>query len=254
MPARDPDGTAADGAWLRRAASVAGRFAGEVQGGVQDQHRRHRKGMADGVVAQVRAHGRADPTAGDVILNLRQAPHPTFTRKGDGLHTKLAITLKEALTGFRKEIEHLGGTRRRGRDQTSVVQTTRVRQSKSFASYVAGTKRLLEKSALYASIPEIPAQGRRPPHPRRSELLCFGALRYGSRLAQDIAYRLCPALASISHQSYVSSATSFNKLQQAPTSSNKRLFNKGLFNKPLSFPYGSLALAIISIIAGGRSR
>ena len=108
-------------------------------------------------------------------------------------------------------LTYLGGTRRRGRDQTSVVQTTRVRQSKSFASYVAGTKRLLEKSALYASIPEIPAQGRRPPHPRRSELLCFGALRYGSRLAQDIAYRLCPALASVSHQSYVSSATSFNK-------------------------------------------
>ena len=100
------------------------------------------KGHADG--SQLRfermSEQRPGQIPGDVILNLRQAQHRTFTRQGDDLpvllarekmreelpqiwrpldrprlrhrrhrHTQLGVTLKEALTGFRKEITHLDG-------------------------------------------------------------------------------------------------------------------------------------------------
>eukprot|EP00631_Chrysoreinhardia_giraudii_P003677 CAMPEP_0197419360 /NCGR_PEP_ID=MMETSP1170-20131217/4875_1 /TAXON_ID=54406 /ORGANISM="Sarcinochrysis sp, Strain CCMP770" /LENGTH=207 /DNA_ID=CAMNT_0042946455 /DNA_START=9 /DNA_END=630 /DNA_ORIENTATION=+ len=46
---------------------------------------------------------------GDVIVTLRQKPHPRFTRKGNDLHMDLVITLKEALLGFSKSFDHFDG-------------------------------------------------------------------------------------------------------------------------------------------------
>lgn len=56
--------------------------------------------------------------AGDEYLNVRTskitvrveiAPHDKFERDGDNLKTTVKLTLKEALLGFNKSIEHLDG-------------------------------------------------------------------------------------------------------------------------------------------------
>lgn len=58
-------------------------------------------------------HGEGDATeateAGDLIFVLVTAPHPTFTREGADLRTKMEISLKEALTGVNRKIKHLDG-------------------------------------------------------------------------------------------------------------------------------------------------
>jgi len=46
---------------------------------------------------------------GDVIVTLRQKPHPRFTRKGNDLHMDMVVTLKEALLGFSKTFDHFDG-------------------------------------------------------------------------------------------------------------------------------------------------
>lgn len=46
---------------------------------------------------------------GDVIVTLRQKPHPRFTRKGNDLHMEMVISLKEALLGFSKSVDHFDG-------------------------------------------------------------------------------------------------------------------------------------------------
>ena len=53
---------------------------------------------------------------GDVIFILSQRPHKTFTRKGDDLAIRIDVTLDEALSGFRRTIQHLDG-----RDVTLVL-------------------------------------------------------------------------------------------------------------------------------------
>ncbi|GAM22337.1 hypothetical protein SAMD00019534_055120, partial [Acytostelium subglobosum LB1] len=69
------------------------------------------KGMADGQTIKLdgMAEEAPDTTPGDVIFKIVQVPHPQFTRAGDNLHYRMAITLLEALTGFDKTIEHLDG-------------------------------------------------------------------------------------------------------------------------------------------------
>lgn len=46
---------------------------------------------------------------GDVILTLKQKSHSKFTRKGNDLYMDMVITLKEALLGFTKSVDHLDG-------------------------------------------------------------------------------------------------------------------------------------------------
>jgi DnaJ family protein B protein 11 len=46
---------------------------------------------------------------GDIEVELVSRPHPVFRRVGSDLHTNLSITLKEALIGFRREIENIDG-------------------------------------------------------------------------------------------------------------------------------------------------
>jgi DnaJ-related protein SCJ1 len=50
-----------------------------------------------------------DMHPGDISFVIVEAPHPVFRRDGDDLHAKLSVSLLEALTGFRKELEHLDG-------------------------------------------------------------------------------------------------------------------------------------------------
>uniref|UniRef100_A0AAV1UNJ3 Chaperone DnaJ n=1 Tax=Peronospora matthiolae TaxID=2874970 RepID=A0AAV1UNJ3_9STRA len=56
---------------------------------------------------------------GDVIFRLYQVPHDRFRRAGDGLHLDLAISLEEALLGYKKPIEHLD-------DRTVVLSNSQV--------------------------------------------------------------------------------------------------------------------------------
>lgn len=44
---------------------------------------------------------------GDLLINIIQIDHPIFKRSGIDLNTELTITLKEALVGFERNIEHL---------------------------------------------------------------------------------------------------------------------------------------------------
>ncbi|EPY54014.1 DNAJ protein Xdj1 [Schizosaccharomyces cryophilus OY26] len=43
-------------------------------------------------------------TPGDVVLRLRQVPHPVYERVGDDLKAKLKISLAEALVGFKRAV------------------------------------------------------------------------------------------------------------------------------------------------------
>ena len=45
----------------------------------------------------------------DIIVIVKEAKHPVFTRKDDDLHTKMEITLRESLLGFTKTITQLDG-------------------------------------------------------------------------------------------------------------------------------------------------
>eukprot|EP00123_Amoebidium_parasiticum_P009169 comp19297_c1_seq1/m.22144 comp19297_c1_seq1/g.22144 ORF comp19297_c1_seq1/g.22144 comp19297_c1_seq1/m.22144 type:complete len:363 (-) comp19297_c1_seq1:194-1282(-) len=50
-----------------------------------------------------------DMIAGDVVYVLQTSPHPVFERKGSHLHTRMTVSLKEALLGFERTIKHLDG-------------------------------------------------------------------------------------------------------------------------------------------------
>lgn len=67
------------------------------------------KGMADG--AEVRFPRLSEQTPGkvpgDIVVSLKQRAHPRFKRQGDDLHTDMHITLKEALVGYERTLEHL---------------------------------------------------------------------------------------------------------------------------------------------------
>lgn len=69
------------------------------------------RGMANGeeIVFERESEMRPGMIPGNVIFVLRQRSHNTFTRDGDDLHTTMVISLKEALTGFKKAIKQLDG-------------------------------------------------------------------------------------------------------------------------------------------------
>ena len=46
---------------------------------------------------------------GNVVMTLKQKAHPRFKRSGDDLHADMVLTLKEALLGFSRGVEHLDG-------------------------------------------------------------------------------------------------------------------------------------------------
>ena len=71
------------------------------------------KGMADGQQLTFSRAGDQtediDTTPGDVIYELRTAPHRRFTRRGDDLYMTQVLTLLEALSGFETTFSHLDG-------------------------------------------------------------------------------------------------------------------------------------------------
>ncbi|KAJ1565356.1 DnaJ- protein scj1, partial [Cladochytrium tenue] len=69
------------------------------------------RGMRDGerVVFENAGDESPDQAAGDLVVTLVTAPHPTFVRDGDNLQTRRTISLKEALLGFKFELVHLDG-------------------------------------------------------------------------------------------------------------------------------------------------
>jgi len=50
-----------------------------------------------------------DGEAGDVVFVLNEQPHPDYKRKGDDLYLERTISLSEALTGFKMELDSLDG-------------------------------------------------------------------------------------------------------------------------------------------------
>jgi DnaJ homolog subfamily B member 11 len=69
------------------------------------------KGMNGGaeITFERESEQRPGMIPGDVIFRIRQRDHPQFRREGDNLHYSMTISLKEALTGFRRSIRHLDG-------------------------------------------------------------------------------------------------------------------------------------------------
>eukprot|EP00914_Ancora_sagittata_P027582 GHVO01053885.1.p1 GENE.GHVO01053885.1~~GHVO01053885.1.p1 ORF type:complete len:384 (+),score=70.38 GHVO01053885.1:23-1153(+) len=67
------------------------------------------RGIREGEAIKFEEEGpdHPDHTAGDLILDIIEIPHPTFRRNGDNLHYDLVITLLEALVGFEKSIGHV---------------------------------------------------------------------------------------------------------------------------------------------------
>lgn len=67
------------------------------------------RGASDGTQIRLEEMGDASTQQlpGDLVFVVRQRPHDTFTRRGDDLHMKMSVPLKEALTGFRREFKHL---------------------------------------------------------------------------------------------------------------------------------------------------
>ena len=69
-------------------------------------------GVGDG--ARVRVPGEGEPgtgggPAGDLYLRLRLAPHPTFERKGQDLHTTVAVPVPTAVLGGEVEVPTMAG-------------------------------------------------------------------------------------------------------------------------------------------------
>jgi DnaJ homolog subfamily B member 11 len=69
------------------------------------------KGMPDGskITFERESEQRPGYIPGDVIMILHTRKHRLFKRDGQNLHHTMKITLKEALTGFSKTIQHLDG-------------------------------------------------------------------------------------------------------------------------------------------------
>jgi len=70
-------------------------------------------GIEDG--KKIRVRGQGEPAAGrgtpgDIIITVRVAPHPCFTRTGKNLHVKVPVTLAEAALGAKIDVPTPKGT------------------------------------------------------------------------------------------------------------------------------------------------
>lgn len=63
----------------------------------------------DTITYQAAGDQRAKHVPGDIVFRINEAEHHMFKRKGDNLLTTLKISLKEALLGFSRDIQHLSG-------------------------------------------------------------------------------------------------------------------------------------------------
>jgi DnaJ-class molecular chaperone len=69
------------------------------------------KGMVDGdkVMFKGESEQGLQFYPGDVIVTLKQQPHPYLTRIKNDLKTSVKISLKEAILGFERKIRQLDG-------------------------------------------------------------------------------------------------------------------------------------------------
>lgn len=64
-------------------------------------------GIEDGKKIRLRGQGQPSPdggSAGNLLITVRVAPHPFFTRRGDDLIVKLPVTLREAAEGAKVDV------------------------------------------------------------------------------------------------------------------------------------------------------
>ena len=71
------------------------------------------RGTKEGTVVVFKNQGDTseDNAPGNVEVVITSKKHPLFTRKGYDLHMNINVTLKEALLGFRREFDHIDGTK-----------------------------------------------------------------------------------------------------------------------------------------------
>ena len=69
-------------------------------------------GIADGAKMRLRGQGESlgGEPAGDILLTVRVAPHPWFTRRGNNLEVRLPVTLAEAILGAKVDVPTPRGT------------------------------------------------------------------------------------------------------------------------------------------------
>lgn len=70
------------------------------------------KGIDDGKKIRLRGQGEAGPGGerGDILLTVRVAPHPWFTRKGENLYVRVPVSLREAAEGATVDVPTPQGT------------------------------------------------------------------------------------------------------------------------------------------------
>ena len=66
-------------------------------------------GFGEGEHVVVEGAGNVQPGAlpGDLVVRIGEYSHPTYTRKGFDLHAKMSVSMREALLGFRRELQSL---------------------------------------------------------------------------------------------------------------------------------------------------
>jgi len=70
-------------------------------------------GIEDGKKIRVRGQGEPGPRRGepgDILITIRVAPHPCFTRRGNHLHVKVPVTVAEAALGAKVDVPTPRGT------------------------------------------------------------------------------------------------------------------------------------------------
>jgi DnaJ-class molecular chaperone len=70
-------------------------------------------GIADRGKIRLRGQGNPGPgggAAGDLLITVRVAPHPFFSRRGNDLYVRLPVTLSEAVTGAKVDVPTPEGT------------------------------------------------------------------------------------------------------------------------------------------------
>ena len=83
----------------------------KVQSGSQTVQIEVERGAPDGheIVFESHADESPDRPAGDLKFKLRQLPHATFRRESNDLRMTMRLSLKEALLGFERSVQHLDG-------------------------------------------------------------------------------------------------------------------------------------------------
>ena len=67
-------------------------------------------GIDSGQTIRLRGQAQSAAGAGDVLITVRIAPHPSFRREGDDIHLDLPVTLGEAIQGGKVEVPTIHGS------------------------------------------------------------------------------------------------------------------------------------------------